>query len=150
MKLNLIKFMIISVLMMNTFNTHTFADTFSDSLGQCFVRSTSAEDKNALMKWLYILISEHPIIESKYPISERDKVASDLEMADIVTYLLTQSCFQEAKETITYEGIEGVVSSFEILGKVAAMGLLQDPNVGIAAERYTKYLDFEKFLELVE
>jgi len=103
-----------------------------------------------LMKWLYILISEHPIIQDKYSISERDKVASDLEMADIVTYLLTQSCLKEAKETITYEGIEGVVSSFEILGKVAAMGLLQDPNVGIAAERYTKYLDFEKFLELVE
>jgi len=139
-----------SIFVLVFINKSIIAGTFSDNLGQCFVRSTTVEDKNSLMKWMYILISEHPIIKDKYAISERDKVASDLEMADIVTYLLTQSCLEETKETINYEGIEGVVSSFEILGKVAAMGLFEDPNVNIAAERYTKYLDFEKFLEFIE
>ena len=121
-----------------------FSGPFSEKLGECFVRSTSEADKNQHVRWMYILIAEHPVIKKDYPIAERDKVASDLAIADIVTSLFTRSCAAEADEALKYEGEIAFYSSFEMLGKAAASNIFTDPNVVAASQRYVEYIDFGK------
>ena len=89
-------------------------------------------------------MAEHPVIKKDYPISEGDKVASDLAMADIVTSLFTRSCAAEADEALKYEGEIAFYSSFEMLGKAAASNIFTDPNVEAASQRYMEYIDFGK------
>ena len=121
-----------------------FSGPFSEKLGECFVRSTSEADKNQLVRWMYILMAEHPVIKKDYPISEGDKVASDLAMADIVTSLFTRSCAAEADEALKYEGEIAFYSSFEMLGSASAGSIFTDPNVEAASQRYMEYIDFGK------
>ena len=123
---------------------------FSEKLGECFVRSTTNSDKNQLMRWMYILLAEHPVIKKDYNIAERDKVTADIAVADIVTNLFTRSCAKETNEAVKYEGEEAFSYSFELLGKVAAVGMFSDPNVSAASERYMKYIDMEQFLVSTE
>jgi hypothetical protein len=126
-----------------------FSGPFSEKLGVCLVKSTSEADKHQIVRWMYMLIAEHPVIKIDYPIAERDKTSSDLAMADIVTNLLTRSCASEMKDAAKYEGeIESFLFSFQMLGEAAASSIFTDPNVVAASERYIKYIDFEKFSAL--
>ena len=118
-----------------------FAGPFGDAFGKCLVRSTTESAKHKLVTWIFVVSSEHPALENKIEITERQKVMTDMDAADIVTSLFTQLCDKEALEAIEYEGQESLQKGFEQLGKVAMQSLMQDRNVTQATSRYIKYFD---------
>ena len=65
-------------------------------------------------------------------------------------YILGSICLEEAKNVLNYEGEEAFVESFEYLGEIAMMLLIQDENVIRSFEEYLKYVDPSIFLEFLE
>ena len=88
-------------------------------------------------------MSEHSALENKIVVTERQKVMTDMDAADIVTNLFTQLCDKEALEALKYEGEKSLEIGFEQLGTVAVQTLMQDKNVIGAMDRYTKYFDMK-------
>ena len=118
-----------------------FAGPFADAFGKCLVRSTTESAKHKLVTWIFVVSSEHPALENLILLTERQKVMSDMDAADIVTSLFTQLCDKEALEAFEYEGQKALNKGFEQLGKVAMQSLMQHRNVTQATSRYTKYFD---------
>ena len=56
-------------------------------------------------------------------------------------YILGSVCLEEAKNVLNYEGEEAFIKSFEFLGELAMMSLIDDPNVSRALENWVIHLD---------
>ena len=139
--MNLTKVFVLFLLATLVTCNSAFAGPFADAFGKCLVRSTTESAKHKLVTYIFVVASEHPALENKIEITERQKVMTDMNTADIVTNLYTQLCDKEALEAIQYEGNESLAKGFEQLGKVAVQSLMQHRDVKQAMTRYTKYFD---------
>ena len=126
-----------------------FAGPFADAFGKCLVRSTTESAKHKLVAWIFVVMSEHSALENKIVVTERQKVMTDMDAADIVTNLFTQLCDKEALEAFEYEGEKSFEIGFEQLGTVAIQTLMQDKKVKGAMDRYTKYFDMRVWTPFV-
>lgn len=131
-----------------SFNTK--ADIYADKFTECMLNNTSDRDKIILVKWMFVGMAEHPILKREFPIPENQKVAADMAVADYISYIIGSICLEETKEVIKYEGEEAFAESFEYLGEIAMMLLIQDENVIRSFEGYLKYVDPSIFLEFLE
>jgi hypothetical protein len=122
------------------------AGPFTDKMSICLVSKTSAAEKNLLVKWIFAALATHPEVSawSKVSPAEGDKLNQSA--AALLMTLLTDRCFNEAREAIQYEGAVAIQSSFSVLGQVAAQGLMSHPSVGAFVSGVEKYLD-PKLLE---
>ncbi len=131
------------------FSFNINAGTYEDRFTSCMLDNTSDRDKVILVKWLFILLAEHPTLKKDFPVSESDKVAADIAVADYISYLIGQRCLEETKNVIKYEGEDAFLRAFEYLGEVAVMLLIQDEDVNKGFERYLQYIDPSIFVELL-
>ena len=141
--MNLTRVFVLFLLVTLTTCNSAFAGPFADAFGKCLVRSTTESAKHKLVTWIFVVSSEHPALENLILLTERQKVMSDMDAADLVTNLFTQLCDKEALEALEYEGEKSLRIGFEHLGKVAMQSLMQDKNVIGAMDRYTKYFDMK-------
>ena len=95
-------------------------------------------------------MGQHPILKREFPISETKKESANMAIADYISYIIGSSCKEETKDVVKYEGEEAFVESFEYLGEIAMMLLIQNENVMIAYEDYIQFIDESIFLELLE
>ena len=130
------------------FSFNVNSGTYEDRFTACMLDNTSDRDKVILVKWLFILLAEHPNLNNDFPVSENDKVAADMAVADYISYLIGQRCLEETKNVIKYEGEDAFLRAFEYLGEVAVMLLIQDEDVNRGFERYIQYVDPSIFVEL--
>jgi len=132
------------------FSSLVISGPYQDSLSKCIVEKTTKEEKNLLMKWMFVIISEHPSIPENYKISNKDKVLSDIDMANLVMNIFHRHCTTEAKRAYKYEGENSVAESFRLLGEVAMRNLMNNDDVNIAVGRFTNYIDEEDFMSIFE
>ena len=130
------------------FSFNVNAGTYEDRFTSCMMDNTSDRDKVILVKWLFVLLAEHPTLKRDFPVSESDKVAADMAVAEYLSYLIGQRCLEETKNVIKYEGEDAFLRAFEYLGEVAVMLLIQDEDVNRGFERYLQYMDPSIFEEL--
>ena len=127
-----------------------YAGPYADSLSQCFVRSTTDSDRTTLVRWMFSIVALHPDIQSLTTVSDSQRVALNLEVADLMEKLVSESCRAETQEAIKFEGSQAVDASFGILGEIGLRRLLADPHVLDGVVGFTKYLDRSKFEPLIE
>lgn len=125
-----------------------FAGLYTDDLSRCIVDSTTTEDRANLMKWVYIAMSQHPMVASLTTAKPADMDAANKIIGQLLTRLLTDSCVQKAKDAIRVEGAGAIQASFQVLGQVAASGLFSDPNVVKGMAGLEQYADKKKLDEL--
>ena len=121
-----------------------FAGPYSNELAKCLVRSTSEEDKNDLMKWMFAAFASHPEVKSMASISESQREELNEKTANLMVRLLTESCRSETEQALKYEGQGTLEASFQVLGSVAARGLMSHPDVINYMAGLDKYIDAEK------
>ena len=51
---NFIKIIICAVLFVSALGTSVIAGPFTEELGKCIVRSTTNDDRNNLIKWIFV------------------------------------------------------------------------------------------------
>ena len=117
------------------------AGPFTDDLSKCLVNKSSAEDKTLLVQWIFTTIATHPSVQSLavVPAGKREDVTR--RAAKLFEDLLAIRCNEEARKAVQYEGPSVFSASFEVLGKIAAGGLLTDPTVGAETAKLAEYMD---------
>ena len=136
--------------LLNISNKPIFAGPFEDEMAKCLVKSTNNRDRNKLIKWIFRVYGDHPEVSYMVEISEREKKIIDKDVADIFTRLLSDDCINETKKAKKYEGDNALITAFQILGKVAANGIMDNPNVTSSINKFSYLVDSEKLKYLNE
>lgn len=120
------------------------AGPYSDDLAKCLVESTTAADKNALVKWMFATAALHPAVKSIASVTDAERAQSTRSTAELFVKLLTESCRAQAQQAVKYEGATALQTGFQILGQVAARELFADPNVAQGLAELEQYIDSRK------
>ena len=117
------------------------AGPFADDLGKCLVTSTSAEDRTALVRWIFVAAAKHPAVSSMVHVTQEQLDSANKTTAALLMKLLTQTCKTEAQKAIQNEGPQTIQLSFSVLGQVAGRELFASPQVAGATAGLAKYID---------
>ena len=93
---------------------------------------------------MFAIMSLHPDVKDMSLITDKQHEEINKDTANIFTMLLTDKCKEQAKKAIKYEGQTALESSFKVLGQVAMMELVSNPEVKAGSAAFTKYIDEEK------
>ena len=121
------------------------AGIYSDDMARCLVKSTSQDDKTALVRWVFAITSLHPGVADVAAMSAEMREQSDRTIAALFERLVTIDCRNESRDAIRYEGPQSFEQSFQVLGEVAMTELMAHSAVGAGFQAFTKYIDESKF-----
>jgi hypothetical protein len=120
------------------------AGPFSDALGKCLVETTTAADKQALVRWMFATAALHPAVKSLAPVAPAARENANREVARLFERLLSDSCNTQTRQAMQYEGELALQTGFQILGQVAGRELFADPAVAAGMGELEKHLDTKK------
>jgi len=124
------------------------AGPYTDDLGKCLVNSTTKEDRNTLVRWMFSAASAHPAVSNLINVSPEQIDQENRVTARLFMSLLTESCKKKTQDALKFEGGSAIETSFNLLGQVAGRELFSDPRVGANIAGLTKYLDGKKLKDL--
>ena len=125
------------------------AGPYTNDLTKCIVESTTTDDRTALLNWIFTAASLHPALSSIASVSQEHMDKANKRTADLFMKLLTDTCRQQAKKAIQYEGQLAIQTSFQILGQVAAKELFSSPEVAAGMSELDKHIDEKKLKSLL-
>jgi hypothetical protein len=136
---------IISIALISSLATSpAWAGVYTDELSKCLVESTSADDRTALVKWMFAAASSHPAIRSLSTVTAEDLESANEATGALFTRLLTDSCKLQAQKALRFEGPATLQLSFTVLGQVAGAELFSNPAVTQSMAGLQKYVDSRK------
>ncbi|MFD2167601.1 hypothetical protein ACFSJY_15225 [Thalassotalea euphylliae] len=150
MKRTIALFPILMALSSLAFSANSKAGVYTDQLSMCLVNSTSVEDRNQLVRWMFAAASNHPAVSSIANVTPEALDQANQKMGELMMRLLTVSCKKEASEALKYEGAQTMEASFEVLGNVAGREMFSSPLVAESLAGLDKYIDSEAIQALVE
>ncbi len=121
------------------------AGIYSDDMARCLVKSTSPEDKTALVRWVFAIASLHPGVADVAAMSAKMREQTDRTVAALFERLVTEDCRTESQDAMRYEGPDAFEQSFQVLGEVAMTELMAHQAVGAGFQAFTQYIDESKF-----
>ena len=124
------------------------AGLYSDDLSRCLVEKTTKEDRVALVRWMFAAASSHPAVASLSKVTPEQLDSANKSLAELFTRLMTESCHEQAKKALQYEGMATIQTSFAVLGQVAGSELFASPEVKQSMGGLDKYIDKKKLEEL--
>ena len=123
------------------FQTNSVAGQYSDRFANCLMQKTTERDKIVLVRWVFSVIAQHSALSSEFQISKNKIKNYEIAVADYMQYVLGTVCFKETKDILNYEGLDAFAESFELLGEVAMLSLMEDQKVNTSIENWVNYLD---------
>ena len=138
----------LSLIIFFVLQTNSFSGEYLNKFANCLMQNTTERDKVVLVRWMFSAVAQHSALESEFNISAEKSTNHEIAIADYMQYILGSICLEEAKNVLNYEGEEAFTKSFEYLGELAMMSLIDDPNVNNALENWIIHLDpnfFKKF-----
>lgn len=130
--------------------TTVYAAPHTDRMAQCLVQKTTAEDRVNLMKWVFSAMAAHPSLKTVSNLSPQQMQSYDKNIADLVMRLFTVDCKNELQVAIREDGPSAIERGFGILGEVAMMEMMQNPQVAQRMQNFSKYLDDKKLSEVLQ
>ena len=119
------------------------AGVYGDSLGKCLVSTSTDDEKQKLVEWIFSAIALNPSVSSYVNIPPEKRTQIDKDMAGLFEKLLGETCKSEAAEALKYEGSASWGTAFQLLGQVAGQQIFSAPEVSKGAEGFMKYMDTE-------
>jgi hypothetical protein len=111
------------------------------ALSLCLVQNTSERDKQALVKWIFAVVSRHPDVRPMVNVSAKEDEVIGRAASAVLESLLADKCTSEVRKAVERSGTDAIKQSFEYLGKTAMESLLEHPDVNAAAADLGKYSD---------
>jgi hypothetical protein len=124
------------------------AGAFTDDLTKCIVKSTSDDDKVALMQWVFMALAAHPSMKKFTNVTPDDQTEIDKRTGALFIRLVTSDCRKEAVAALKYEGSDAFKASFSALGEIAMQGLMANPQVMQSMDQLDPYIDKDKMQAL--
>ena len=131
----------LSLIIFFVVQTNSFSGEYLNRFANCLMQNTTERDKVVLVRWMFSAVAQHSALESEFNISAEKSTNHEIAVADYMQYILGSICLEEAKNVLSYEGEEAFTKSFEYLGELAMMSLIDDPNVNRALENWIIHLD---------
>ena len=131
----------LSLIIFFVVQTNSFSGEYLNRFANCLMQNTTERDKVVLVRWMFSAVAQHSALESEFNISAEKSTNHEIAVADYMQYILGSICLEEAKNVLSYEGEEAFTKSFEYLGELAMMSLIDDPNVNNALENWIIHLD---------
>ena len=131
----------LSLIIFFVVQTNSFSGEYLNRFANCLMQNTTERDKVVLVRWMFSAVAQHSALESEFNISVEKSTNHEIAVADYMQYILGSICIEEAKNVLNYEGEDAFAKSFEYLGEVAMMSLIDDPNVNRALENWIIHLD---------
>lgn len=126
------------------------AGVFSDDLAKCLVQSASDADRLALVRWLFVAVSENPGLSDLKKVRPDQKEQADRTAAQMMQRLLITDCRAQTVAAIKNEGPTAIQASFGVFGQVAGRELMANPKSQAEAANMQKYLDQSAWKALVK
>jgi len=120
------------------------AGSYGTELSNCIIRSTSPEDRNDFVMWMFSAMAQHPSVKNETSISNEIVETSTIKTAKIFERLLTEDCKNETADVVKYEGTAELEKSFQLLGQVAARELFQNQEVAQALAKLEQHMNVKK------
>lgn len=130
------------------FATGAQAGAFTDDLTKCIVKSTSDDDKVALMQWVFMALAAHPSMKKFTNVTSDDQTDVNKRTGGLFIRLVTSDCRKEAVAALKYEGSDAFKASFSALGEIAMQGLMANPQVTQSMDQLDPYIDKDKMQAL--
>jgi hypothetical protein len=125
------------------------AGPYADDMAKCLVKSTSAEDRTTLVKWMFSVVTLHPDLTSMAAISSQQRDALTKSTGALFQKLMLETCRAEAKQAYANEGPQTFEYAFRVLGEVASRGMFTDPHVSEGMKALASTIDEKKMKELL-
>ncbi|WP_286232517.1 hypothetical protein [Thalassotalea sediminis] len=119
----------------------SLAGEYTEQLGKCLVSSTTEDDRNKLVRWMFVAASNHPAVDDLVQSSADKLDMANKHLGQLITRLVTVACKNETKRAIENEGEVALEASFNVLGKVAGQELFSHPSVAIGLSGLSQYVD---------
>jgi tRNA G37 N-methylase Trm5 len=116
-----------------------YGGTYSRDLTYCLITNTTKKDRITLSKWIFSVLSQHPNLKPLSKVTPQIMDEYNKKIANIVKKLLYKDCKREAQLVLKYEPAN-LKKSFEVLGRIAIITIIKNPNVQKALIKYKAYL----------
>lgn len=130
--------------------TPGFAGEHTDGLSECLVDKSSAADKSLLVKWIFIAMAQHPSVASMTKITADDVETNNNAAGELFMKLLTDTCVDETRKAMKFEGATALQQAFQVLGQVAGRDLMSAPEVATMMAGLAKHVDDKKLEALMK
>ncbi|MBW8192640.1 hypothetical protein K0504_16500 [Neiella marina] len=120
------------------------AGVYTNELAKCLVSSTTQDDRAALVRWMFIAASHHPAVADIANVSAAQVNEGNKQTGLLFTKLMTETCKEQTKNAIAYEGQLAIQGGFQVLGQVAGQELFSSPAVAAAMAGIQQHVDNEK------
>lgn len=128
-------------------SSFAYAGIYSDDLSRCLVESSTTDDKSTLVKWMFTSMALHPDVANMSQITDEQRDAANKAAANMFVKLMTETCLDQAKKAIQYEGALAIQQGFTAFGQVAGQELFAHPDVAQALSGLERHLDGEALTE---
>ena len=142
------RLMLIPAALLCTVATSAQAGVFTDDLSRCLVNTSSQDDRDAFMAWMFSAVSSDPALQKFTTLdrAKRDQIAK--KAADVFQRLLLVDCRKEAIAALKAEGDDAMLQSFGELGRAATHQMFQSPGAQTELETLGNNFDKEKIKAL--
>jgi hypothetical protein len=127
-----------------TLSMPAHAGLYADDLSRCLVEKTTVADKNALVRWVLATTTLHPAVQSLAKVNPAERDRANRDTAQMFVRLLTESCIEQTRQAVKYEGAAAMQAGFQTLGQVAMAELFADPSVAKGLGELDKLIDAKK------
>lgn len=131
-----------------SFAPRAVAGPFADDLSKCLANNANKDDQVVLVQWMFAMLSLNPSVKSLAVVTDDQRSEYNKKAAEMIQRLLLVDCHTEAVAALKNEGASALQTSFEIVGQVAARGLMSDPKVDAGMGGLVNYTDQAKWAQL--
>ena len=132
------------------FTLPAHAGLYADDLSRCLVEKTTAEDKNALVRWVISTTTLHPAVASLASVGDEARVRINRDTARIFERLLAESCLEQTRQAVKIEGAAAIQTGFQTLGQVAMAELFAHPDVAAALGELDSHIDTQRLRDALD
>ncbi|MDB6063015.1 MAG: hypothetical protein JWM78_3118 [Verrucomicrobiaceae bacterium] len=132
-----------------TFSKMAVAGPASDVLTKCLIASTTADDKSAVVRWVFGTLALHPDAAPLSTVTDAQRADFNAKTARLFERLVTENCKAQTQAAVRAEGITAIQTSFRSFGEIATRELLSNPKVSQGLSNTASNLDPMKLLDIM-
>lgn len=117
------------------------AGVYGDALGRCAVEASTQADRIALMRWVFMTVSENPGVSDLTSITPAAREANLRTVGEMFNRIMLRDCRREAVAALSHEGRAGLEGGFGALGQLAGIEMMATPAAMSAMRGLDRYLD---------
>jgi hypothetical protein len=126
-------------------SSHAFAGIYTDDMSRCIVASSSSNDRDLLMRWIFVAMATNPKIKDMSSISEDQSKKLSIAAVGLMQRLMLTDCRKQTIEAHKYEGQSAIRDAFSVLGQAAMTDIMQDDATAAYMGSFGAYLDEGKW-----